>query len=152
MKGLHFFWSCCCLFMQHKSQLLRWNTFGNTGLEQQAGVLSSPNISSSNMTMGAGITPANTNRFGGSNWLMQAIRTPVHWQKQLQETITLSLLFRQTRGNIYCQLTKFLVGFFFLQAGFTGITVFHWRVLHQYRCGDRIASGTFTYFMTISLV
>lgn len=60
------------LFFQNKGigQLLQWNTFGNTGLETtEPSVFNDANISSSNLTLGSGITPAsNGNRFGGNNW------------------------------------------------------------------------------------
>lgn len=70
MKRIYFFLTLLFFFHTAQSQLLRWNTFGNTGLETtEPSVFNSPNITSSNLTMGAGITPAaNTNRFGGSNW------------------------------------------------------------------------------------
>ncbi|MFN8289717.1 MAG: T9SS type A sorting domain-containing protein [Chitinophagaceae bacterium] len=53
-----------------RAQLLKWNTFGNTGLEtSEPSVYHHPDISASSLTLGAGITPASSsNRFGGSSW------------------------------------------------------------------------------------
>ncbi|MEQ1765492.1 MAG: hypothetical protein ABL984_20355, partial [Pyrinomonadaceae bacterium] len=50
--------------------LLSWNTFGNAGTETtEASISNDPNIGSSNLTFGAGVTPAaNANRFGGLGW------------------------------------------------------------------------------------
>src|SRR5687768_15618430 len=52
------------------AQLLQWNTFGNAGTEtSEPSVANDVNITSANLTLGAGVTAAaNTNRFGGSNW------------------------------------------------------------------------------------
>jgi hypothetical protein len=62
----------CVLFLQSNGwgQLLQWNTFGNTGTETtEPSVFNDANISSVNLTMGSGISPAaNGNRFGGNNW------------------------------------------------------------------------------------
>ena len=50
--------------------ILQWNTFGNAGTETtEPSVFNDGNLSATNLTMGAGVTPvANGNRFGGSNW------------------------------------------------------------------------------------
>ncbi|MDN3678261.1 lamin tail domain-containing protein [Flavobacterium paronense] len=52
------------------AQLLQWNTFGNTGLETiEPSVFNNANISTSNLTLGAGIgSIGNANRIGGNNW------------------------------------------------------------------------------------
>ena len=52
------------------SQLLQWNTYGNTGTElTEPSVFNNPNISTSDLTFGAGITPlGNGLRFGGTSW------------------------------------------------------------------------------------
>ena len=51
-------------------QLLQWNTFGNSGNETfETSIANDPNIAVSNLTLGAGVTPAgNANRFGGTAW------------------------------------------------------------------------------------
>ncbi|MCW1147077.1 choice-of-anchor D domain-containing protein [Flavobacterium lacisediminis] len=51
------------------SQLLQWNTFGNTGTETtEPSVFNNVNVAASNLTQGT-ITPAaNANRFGGTGW------------------------------------------------------------------------------------
>jgi hypothetical protein len=50
--------------------LLGWNTFGNLGTEtSESSVLNDPLLSTSNLTLGSGVTAAaNGNRFGGSGW------------------------------------------------------------------------------------
>ncbi len=50
--------------------ILQWNTIGNLGTEtSEPSVFNDPNLSATNLTFGAGVTPAaNGNRFGGSNW------------------------------------------------------------------------------------
>lgn len=70
MRKIYFFLALLLSFSAAQSQLLRWNTFGNTGLETtEPSVFNHPNVSSSTLTQGAGIVAAaNTNRFGGSNW------------------------------------------------------------------------------------
>lgn len=52
------------------AQLLQWNTFGNTGTElTEPSVFNNANITTSDLTFGAGIVPAgNGLRFGGTNW------------------------------------------------------------------------------------
>ena len=52
------------------ASLLEWNTVGNLGTETtEPSTLNAVNISGTNLTLGAGVSPAaNTNRFGGSNW------------------------------------------------------------------------------------
>jgi hypothetical protein len=49
---------------------LQWNTYGNTGTElTEPSVFNNPNISTSDLTFGAGITPlGNGLRFGGTSW------------------------------------------------------------------------------------
>ena len=52
------------------SQLLQWNTFGNTGTElTEPSVFNNTNITTADLTFGAGIVPAgNGLRFGGNSW------------------------------------------------------------------------------------
>ncbi|MEY2692581.1 MAG: hypothetical protein RIT03_971 [Bacteroidota bacterium] len=52
------------------AQLLQWNTFGNTGTElTEPSVFNNANLTTSDLTFGAGIVPAgNGLRFGGTNW------------------------------------------------------------------------------------
>ncbi|MBK6748677.1 MAG: hypothetical protein IPG67_01325 [Acidobacteria bacterium] len=49
---------------------LSWNTFGNAGTEtSEPSNANDPNVGTSNLTLGAGVTAAsNANRFGGSGW------------------------------------------------------------------------------------
>lgn len=51
-------------------QLIQWNTFGNLGTETfEPSAFNNANLTSSNLTFGAGVTPsANGNRFGGNAW------------------------------------------------------------------------------------
>lgn len=59
-----------CLSNLGFAQLLQWNTFGNTGTElTEPSVFNNANLSTSDLTFGAGIVPAgNGLRFGGTNW------------------------------------------------------------------------------------
>ncbi|QOV91707.1 PEP-CTERM sorting domain-containing protein [Humisphaera borealis] len=52
------------------ASILEWNTAGNLGTETtEPSTLNDPGVATSNLTLGAGVTPAaNGNRFGGSNW------------------------------------------------------------------------------------
>jgi len=71
MKKIYFFLLGFFLLLSNaKAQLLYWDTGGNTGLEtSEPSAYNDPGILASNLTLGAGITPAaNTNRFGGINW------------------------------------------------------------------------------------
>lgn len=73
LKLLYTFLAFVFLFSFSKSDaqvLLQWNTFGNVGTETtEPSVFNNANISSANLTFGAGITAAaNANRFGGSGW------------------------------------------------------------------------------------
>lgn len=155
MKRIYFFLVMLLFVHAAQSQLLRWNTFGNTGLETtEPSVFNSPNISSSNMTMGAGITPAaNTNRFGGSNWFDAGNTNP-------------STLAEAVAGNNYIE---FIVS---PNPGvtFTASSLSFWWGSSSSGPGSLalrssidgfstnigvvtgIASGTFTYFMTISSI
>ena len=52
-----------------KAQLLKWYTFGNTGLEtSEPSIYNNVNINSSNLTLGSITAAGNANRLGGSNW------------------------------------------------------------------------------------
>lgn len=52
------------------SQLLQWNTSGNTGLETtEPSMFNNPGINAADLILGPGLSPAaNTNRFGGLGW------------------------------------------------------------------------------------
>jgi hypothetical protein len=62
--------AAAAMTMGANAQLLTWNTFGNLGTETtEPSVFNAANITSANLTFGAGVTPAaNGNRFGGSAW------------------------------------------------------------------------------------
>ncbi|MBL0013997.1 MAG: choice-of-anchor D domain-containing protein [Flavobacterium sp.] len=69
------------------SQLLQWNTFGNTGLETtELSVTNNVNLSSSTLNLtGSVVAPAgNLNRFGGNNWAIGALST----SNYIQFTVT----------------------------------------------------------------
>jgi hypothetical protein len=62
---------CASGLIESRAQiLLQWNTFGNAGTETtEASTFNNTNLSSSSLTLGAGVTAAsNGNRFGGSGW------------------------------------------------------------------------------------
>ncbi|WP_320813990.1 choice-of-anchor D domain-containing protein [Flavobacterium sp.] len=94
------------------AQLIQWNTFGNSGTElTEPSVSNDPNISSSNLILGSGITAAaNANRFGGNNWWNTGNTSP-------------STLAEAVAGNDYIQFTVTPnVGFSFTATSF----VFNW--------------------------
>ncbi|HUR66785.1 MAG TPA: T9SS type A sorting domain-containing protein [Chitinophagaceae bacterium] len=93
-------------------QLLQWNTFGNAGTETiEPSVFNDPNITSANLIIGSGVTPAaNANRLGGNNWFNAANTNP----NTLAEAVT---------GNDYFQFTVTPnAGFSFTPTSF----VFNW--------------------------
>lgn len=78
MKRFYLFALLSLLMCSAHSQLLRWNTFGNTGLEiTEPSVFNHPNLASSDLTHGPGLVPAaNTNRFGARDWFDLGNSTP----------------------------------------------------------------------------
>ena len=75
------------------AQLLKWNTFGNTGLETtEPSVFNNGNISASNLTTGSITAVGNANRLGGKDWFDVGDTNPT----TLSESIT---------GNDYIQFT-----------------------------------------------
>jgi hypothetical protein len=103
----------CSVSNNVDAQLLQWNTFGNAGTETtEPSIFNDPNLSGvTNLTQGAGITPAaNTNRFGGNNW----------WNTGNSVNSTLS---EAVAGNDYLQfIVTPNVGFSFTPTSF----VFSW--------------------------
>ncbi len=59
-----------CITTGGYAQLLQWNTYGNTGTElTEPSVFNNTNITTADLTFGAGIVPAgNGLRFGGTSW------------------------------------------------------------------------------------
>jgi hypothetical protein len=59
-----------CITTVGYAQLLQWNTYGNTGTElTEPSVFNNTNITTADLTFGAGIVPAgNGLRFGGTSW------------------------------------------------------------------------------------
>ncbi|HMU47756.1 MAG TPA: T9SS type A sorting domain-containing protein [Chitinophagaceae bacterium] len=112
MKKIYFLLAMLLAVQVGSAQLLQWNTFGNAGTETaEPSVFNDANISSSNLTLGSGVTPAaNGNRFGGNNWFNTGNTNP----NTLAEAVT---------GNDYIQ---FIVtpnpGFSFTPTSF----VFSW--------------------------
>lgn len=94
------------------AQLLQWNTFGNLGTETtEPSVFNDPNVAASNLTPGAGVTPAgNANRFGGSGWFNTG------------NTVAGATLAEAVAGNDYIEFTVTTIGATFTPTSF----VFSW--------------------------
>ncbi len=95
------------------NELLDWNTFGNLGTEtSEPSVFNNANISSANLTLGAGVNgSANGNRFGGNAWFDGGDTNPT----TLAESIA---------GNDYIEfIVTPNVGFSFTPTAF----VFNWE-------------------------
>lgn len=76
------------------SQLLQWNTFGNTGTETtEASIFNDANIVATNLTQGTITAAGNVNRFGGSDWFNTG------------NTVAGNTLVEAIAGNDYIQFT-----------------------------------------------
>ncbi len=76
------------------SQLLQWNTFGNTGTETtEASIFNDTNIVATNLTQGTITAAGNVNRFGGSDWFNTG------------NTVAGNTLAEAIAGNDYIQFT-----------------------------------------------
>jgi len=76
------------------SQLLQWNTFGNTGTETtEASIFNDANIVATNLTQGTITAAGNVNRFGGSDWFNTG------------NTVAGNTLAEAIAGNDYIQFT-----------------------------------------------
>jgi len=76
------------------SQLLQWNTFGNTGTETtEASVFNDANIAATNLTQGSITAAVNANRFGASDWFNTG------------NTVAGNTLAEAIAGNDYIQFT-----------------------------------------------
>lgn len=73
-----------------RAQLLQWNTFGNTGSETtEPSVANDPNVSTSNLTLGAGVVAAaNGNRFGGQGWSTSTLAVAVTGNDYIEFIVT----------------------------------------------------------------